>query len=270
MAGRPRPWSGGGFGVRVRPDVTSGEAGARRLLREERLPARQRLRVRQDIAGHGADAVLDPADEVPPTPSRQGGSIFTNAARGVASRSSARLSCSGRSGYPLTVPQVLEVGERMPGERDPPLLDVTGQLRGGPACQQLGVPVAAVAAEDEKETAGQWGDLLGRALGDCWRPGRRPHHDGRGGPSAQEECGGRKPNTIGSRLTRPSVRHSIHSAARGVIQRAGSVETTRVRTTAIGTPASSTQSGPTVGGGRHAVLTAVVIPHRVVERETIE
>ncbi len=37
----------------------------------------------------------------------------------------------GPRGVPRAVPQVVEVGERMLGERDPLLLDVGGQLRGG-------------------------------------------------------------------------------------------------------------------------------------------
>lgn len=54
-------------------------------------------------------------------------------------------------------------------------------------------------------------------------------------------------NTIGSRLTRPSVRHGIHCAARGAIQRAQGLGTTRVSTTAVGTSGSGSRRGPTAG-----------------------
>ncbi|WP_262505599.1 hypothetical protein [Streptomyces sp. TRM68367] len=51
-------------------------------------------------------------------------------------------------------------------------------------------------------------------------------------------------NTIGSRLTGPSVRHCIHCAAHGAIQRADSFGTTPVCTTAVGTSGSSRKSRP--------------------------
>ena len=50
------------------------------------------------------------------------------------------------------VAQVLEVGEGVGGEVDPPLLHVRGQLFGGPAGQQFGVAVGTGTAQDEEET----------------------------------------------------------------------------------------------------------------------